>query len=110
MSEKQAFTDLHFEPHNGYGMSIDGEPMPFGYISEPGYGKPVFELSPIFEHDTHELRALALKMAAAPDMFEALRGLLSCPDIADNDYKDEETHEAERIARAALTRATGGQS
>lgn len=32
----------------------------------------------------------------------ALRGLLDCPDIADNDYKDEETHAAERAARALL--------
>lgn len=31
-----------------------------------------------------------------------LRGLLDCPDIADNDYKDEETHAAERAARKAL--------
>lgn len=33
----------------------------------------------------------------------ALKGLLDCPDIADNDHKDEETHAAERVARAALS-------
>lgn len=32
----------------------------------------------------------------------AVRSLLDCPDIADNDHKDEETHAAERFARAAL--------
>lgn len=67
------FAHLRFEPHNGYGTFIDGEPMPFGYISEKGPGRPVFELSPIFAHDTAALSALALKMAAAPDLLEALR-------------------------------------
>lgn len=33
---------------------------------------------------------------------EAVRLLLCCPDIADNDHKDEETHSAERFARATL--------
>lgn len=35
-------------------------------------------------------------------MEKAIRLLLDCPDIADNDDKDEETHAAERFARAAL--------
>ncbi len=33
---------------------------------------------------------------------EALSELLDCPDIADNDYRDEETHEAERNGRSVL--------
>ena len=33
-----------------------------------------------------------------------LRGLLDCPDIADNDHKDEETHAAERVARSLLNK------
>ena len=32
------------------------------------------------------------------------RWLLNCPDIADNDYKDEETHAAERRARSLLNK------
>lgn len=44
--------------------------------------------------------------AALAEARKALRGLLDCPDIADNDYKDEETHAAERAAHRALT---GGQ-
>lgn len=67
------FADLHFEPHGGYGMIVDGEAMPFGYISEQGYGKPVFELTPIFEHDADKLRCLAMKMAAAPDLLVMLK-------------------------------------
>lgn len=39
---------------------------------------------------------------------EALRTLLYCPDIADNDDKDEETHAAERVARAALSGSGSG--
>lgn len=39
---------------------------------------------------------------------EALRTLLDCPDIADNDDKDEETHAAERVARAALSGSGSG--
>lgn len=39
---------------------------------------------------------------------EALRTLLDCPDIADNDHKDEETHAAERVARAALSGSGSG--
>lgn len=40
-------------------------------------------------------------------LVEAIRALLDCPDIADNDYKDEETHAAERLARAALAKVRG---
>lgn len=49
------------------------------------------------------IAALEAQLAEAR---KALRGLLDCPDIADNDYKDEETHAAERAARRALA---GGQ-
>lgn len=40
---------------------------------------------------------------------KAVNGLLQCPDVADSDYKDEETHRAEREARQALA-ATPAQS
>jgi len=73
MTQETKWTGLKFEPHGLYGQKIDGEAMPFGYISQQGYGKPIFELSPIFVHPTEDLRALALQMAAAPEMAEALR-------------------------------------
>lgn len=44
------------------------------------------------------------------DLVKALREMLACPDIADNDRKKEETHAAERLARAAIARATAEQS
>lgn len=50
--------------------------------------------------DANEARIEA--EAQRDEALKALRGLLGCPDIADNDYKDEETHVAERAARHAL--------
>jgi hypothetical protein len=51
-------------------------------------------------------------IAAAPELVEALRLLLQCPEIADCDPrdKDEETQIAERKARAALLKAQGQQT
>lgn len=46
--------------------------------------------------------------ARCGEMERALRALLDCPDIADNDHKDEETHAAERTARAALSGSGDG--
>jgi hypothetical protein len=46
--------------------------------------------------------AVAEKDAEIARFRAAIQSLLDCPDIADNDHKDEETHEAERKARAAL--------
>jgi len=46
-------------------------------------------------------------IAAAPCLYGALRLLVDSPDIADNDYKDEETIAAERLALAALRKARG---
>ena len=40
------------------------------------------------------------------ELRKAIRALLDCPDIADNDHKDEETHAAERLARKALEDAS----
>jgi hypothetical protein len=76
MTQETKWTGLKFEPHGLYGQRIDGEAMPFGYISEPGYGKPIFELSPIFAHPAEDLRTLALQMAAAPEMAKALKAVL----------------------------------
>jgi hypothetical protein len=67
---------LTFEPHNGYGRKDpDGEPWPFGYISEgDGLPMPVFELTPLFQRPYEELLAFARLFAAAPDLLEALKG------------------------------------
>ncbi|MEA3044545.1 MAG: hypothetical protein QOH47_2383 [Sphingomonadales bacterium] len=68
---------LIFEPHNGFGR-VDpyGEPWPFGYLSE-GPGAPVFELSvPLPPHPVEKLLDIALKAAAAPELYEALAALV----------------------------------
>ncbi|TAA54613.1 hypothetical protein [Shinella sp. JR1-6] len=62
---------LQFEPHSLYGSAIDGEPMPFGYISTAA-PMPIFELSTPLKWPTDALASLARQMAAAPQMFTAL--------------------------------------
>lgn len=62
---------LQFEPHALYGSAIDGEPMPFGYISTAA-PMPIFELSTPLKWPTDALASLARQMAAAPQMFAAL--------------------------------------
>ncbi|MHB9879134.1 hypothetical protein ACSMXM_05670 [Pacificimonas sp. ICDLI1SI03] len=70
------FSNLMFEPHNGYGKTgFDGEPNPFGYIST-STPQPVFELMPPLVFPAKDLEALAYKMAAAPDLYEAVEALL----------------------------------
>ena len=56
-----------------------------------------------------EAVANAKLMAAAPDLLEALEAVLMCPSIHDvyGEDKDEETHAAERLARAAIKKARG---
>lgn len=63
---------LRFEPHNGYGSTIDGEPMPFGYISTSA-PMPVFELDTPLVWPVGELRTLAIQMASAPEMLAVLK-------------------------------------
>lgn len=48
--------------------------------------------------------AIQSLVARNAELEAGLRGLLDCPDIADNDYKDEETHAAERVARSLLNK------
>jgi hypothetical protein len=62
---------LQFEPHSLYGSAIDGEAMPFGYISTANR-MPIFELSTPLKWPTDALASLARQMAAAPQMFAAL--------------------------------------
>lgn len=62
-----------FEPHGGFGRTIAGETMPFGYISE-GVGQPIFELDHpgIGRPDYAKMIAAATMIAAAPELYEAL--------------------------------------
>ena len=75
---------LIFEPHGGYGSGLSdtgtiikasnprrGEPFPFGYISTR-HPQPIFQLDTVLKGPEDELQALALQMAAAPDLVEAL--------------------------------------
>ncbi|MDP1873685.1 hypothetical protein [Phenylobacterium sp.] len=68
---------LIFEPHNGYGSTIDGEPLPFGYLSKATpVPQPVFELSPVTGGSVEELTAYALAAASAPALLEALKAIV----------------------------------
>lgn len=60
-----------------------------------------FLQSPLFAKAATTIQSLVARNA---ELETGLRGLLDCPDIADNDYKDEETHAAERRARSLLNK------
>lgn len=68
---------LIFEPHNLFGTKDpEGEPWPFGYISEADtpnrVSSPIFELSPVL--GTPELWAkTAAKLASVDDLLAALK-------------------------------------
>lgn len=66
-------------------------------------------LSPDFASACREAASLIQSLTARiAELEAAIRGLLDCPDIADNDFKDEETHAAERAARALLNKEGRG--
>lgn len=60
-----------------------------------------FETPPIQKEAAAAIQSLAARNA---ELEMGMRGLLDCPDIADNDYNDEETHAAERVARSLLNK------
>lgn len=60
-----------------------------------------FETPPIHKEAAAAIQSLVARNA---ELEAGLRGLLDCPDIADNDYNDEETHAAERVARSLLNK------
>lgn len=74
MTAKQITGPLRFQKHNLYGESINGDPMPFGYIST-STPMPVFELNVPLNWPEQELGLLARQMAAAPKMADILRTL-----------------------------------
>lgn len=95
-----------FEPHSLHGETIDGEAMPFGYISqiqESGHRLPVFELNTVFGDMLGlDLAGIARAMAEAPAMVEALRRILQWIDAGcDPSRKSLEN------ARAILSRIEG---
>jgi hypothetical protein len=104
------FDKLQFEPHNGYGtVDMDGEPWPFGYISTSPTPIPVFELNVILKHPRALLEDLAIKMAAAPEMFAAasevlnyatLDGILENPARHDNEVFGIRIGDLRRLAAA----------
>lgn len=71
--------NLVFEPHNLHGETIDGEAMPFGYVTqiqESGHRLPVFELNTVFgDLPGIDLAGLARIMVEAPAMAALLRGI-----------------------------------
>lgn len=114
---------LKFEPHNGYGMEIDGERMPFGYISGGNPTLPIFELNPVLMINPETLQTLALLMAAAPSMAELIKDIAEtpkhgepCPDAPEfqQSWEDEcgryaidRLHDIIDAARAAVAKVTG---
>lgn len=79
MSEKKISDVWIFEPHNGFGENdFDGDPWPFGYISDgSGAVYPIFSLEPILDLPADELRSVALKMAAAGELYKAAQRALN---------------------------------
>ena len=73
----------------------------------PGWPNAVLFL---METATEARTQITASRAECEGLRAAIRGLLDCPDIADNDYKDEETHAAERQARAALSQKETGNA
>lgn len=59
--------------------------------------------------DFSRVKANACLMASAPELLDALKAMLahSCVADADPNDKDAEDHDAERMARAAIKKATG---
>lgn len=96
---------LIFEPHSLFGLNDpDGNPWPFGYVSE-GIGRPIFELSvPALKPDDPSLLPLALKMTAATELLEALAAI--CDDLEIGDETSAE-QVARHAGRAALAKAQG---
>ncbi len=89
----QPFSNLKFEPHNGYGdTDPDGDPWPFGYISSAVRARapvPVFELGVVLEYPAEDLRKLAICMATAPQLLEALKNAAEfMADIARDHHRD----------------------
>ena len=78
-AEKIPDGTLIFEPHGLVGFDAkeylddaEAPPFPFGYISVDRPRVPIFELTAVLEFNAEELRAIALKSAAANELYDAL--------------------------------------
>ena len=94
-----------FEGHGGYGRTIAGETMPFGYIST-GPGDPFFVLDhPGFGGvGPRVMLANAQLMATAPELVDALElvvGSLRC------DRQDDVNAEVLRRVERAIAKSRG---
>lgn len=110
------FDKVIFEPHGLYGADAkeileddEAEPFPFGYISTAQPTAPVFELNTVLSHPAEDLARLALAMAAAPELLDALKTIMSWiknwdPNFADD---DEWIDDARPKIEAAIAKAEG---
>lgn len=97
---------LQFEPHALYGSAIDGEPMPFGYISTAA-PMPIFELSTPLKWPTDALASLSRQMAAAPQMHAALVAAESFLSGFEGDEVQEGIDALLASIRASISKAGG---
>lgn len=105
-----------FEPHNGFGGATpDGDPWPFGYISEKP-GRPIFELHGGFiKRPAVDLARVARLFAMSPELLSIIRDSVEIMDVAiesrekelDGD-KDEVMRNLRCRARAAIAVVKGG--
>lgn len=66
-----------FEPHNLFGMALDGEDeFPFGYISAD-IGEPLFALHPVHNLTVPQLVATAHLLKASPALYLAASDALA---------------------------------
>ena len=98
-----------FEPHNLYGeRDPDGNAWPFGYISDDTTSNqvplPIFELTAMFA-GRRTLTETARLMAAADDLFAALKAVLTVWHDATATRQDDEA--AEKAAHAAIAKVEG---
>lgn len=107
---------VKFESHNLYGADAkailgDDEvgPFPFGYISTYPTPAPIFELNTCLVFDQEDLKGLALKMAAAPEMYEALLELLDINNTGPfgGEFFQDRIDRAWDAVRSAIAKAEG---
>ena len=104
-----------FEPHAFYGHNIDGEVMPFGYVSEDKLAAPIFGLEDVLGRPVEELEASARLIAAAPDLLASVLELIGPLEKASSALQsqgfvlDEFAQAAFDRARAAIRKARGDQ-
>lgn len=87
-------------PHIGTGRRFGPYGENVAIVTRPG---PAERMAGAVDHSANNARLIA----AAPDLYEALKDVLSWHDFADDMHKPIEVRAAYMRARAALTRAGG---